>query len=136
MLRKDILEMDSAATLEQVAKAWEVYESVRESSKELGPFQASVSAMSAYKKGKKANQCGQDKQQPAGGSPKKENPHKKKQHCNRCGNKPHDEDVVCPALEIICKKCGKKGHFAKVCFSKGSTEKKQTGKEEKSMYIP
>ena len=131
-LRKDILEMDSASTLEQVAKACEVYESVRESSKEIGPSQASVSAMSAYKKGKKANKHGQDKQQSAGGSTKKENPPKNKQQCNRCGNKPHTKDVVCPASEIICNKCEKKGHFAKVCFSKGSKEKKQNDKEMKS----
>ena len=128
-LRKDILEMDSASTLEQVAQACEVYESVQEFSKEIEPSQASVFAMSAYKKDKKANTQGHGEQQTASGGPKSKYP--PKQQCNRCGYKPHAKDVVCPATDTICHNC-EKGHFAKVCWSKGSNEKKQTDMEMES----
>ncbi|XP_048582652.1 uncharacterized protein LOC125561897 [Nematostella vectensis] len=37
--------------------------------------------------------------------------------CFFCGNKKHPRPK-CPALEAICNKCQKKGHFAKVCKGK------------------
>lgn len=39
--------------------------------------------------------------------------------CNRCGG--HHKPKCCPAYDKLCKKCGAKGHFAKMCFTKKST---------------
>lgn len=35
--------------------------------------------------------------------------------CYFCGNQRHPTRRLCPAVESNCLKCGKKGHFAKVC---------------------
>ena len=61
-----------------------------------------------------------------GGAKKKT---KQEDKCQYCGKGPHDKDK-CPARKdggVICKKCNKKGHYAKVC--KGS-KKATTNKEE------
>lgn len=38
-------------------------------------------------------------------------------HCGRCGFARHEKDE-CPAKGKICKKCGKRNHFARVCKSR------------------
>ena len=45
-----------------------------------------------------------------------------KDTCFFCGNAKHPRSK-CPAPEVICLKCQKKGHFAKVCRSKPANPK-------------
>lgn len=42
---------------------------------------------------------------------------KSNDNCRNCGRKHGDR---CPALGVECHKCGKRGHFAKVCRAKGN----------------
>ena len=35
--------------------------------------------------------------------------------CYRCGKGRHQPDQKCGAIDAICNKCGKKGHFAVIC---------------------
>ena len=42
----------------------------------------------------------------------------KKPDCRFCGNKNWTPEHKCPAKAVICRNCGKKGHFKKVCKSK------------------
>ena len=37
--------------------------------------------------------------------------------CKYCGGSAHRDRHQCPASERTCSKCGKKGHFARVCLS-------------------
>ena len=39
-------------------------------------------------------------------------------HCWNCGNQTRHARIKCPAKEIDCYVCGKKGHFGKLCRSK------------------
>lgn len=38
-----------------------------------------------------------------------------KNSCGRCGKTPQHQWNVCPARDVECRKCHKKGHFAAVC---------------------
>ena len=41
--------------------------------------------------------------------------------CYRCGKGRHQNTQDCKALDAMCRGCGKKGHFEKVCLKKHST---------------
>ena len=41
--------------------------------------------------------------------------------CYRCGKSRHQKVQDCKALDTVCRGCGKKGHFKKVCLKKCST---------------
>ena len=41
--------------------------------------------------------------------------------CYRCGKCRHQKVQDCKALDVVCRGCGKKGHFEKVCLKKHST---------------
>ncbi|KAK3854724.1 hypothetical protein Pcinc_038818 [Petrolisthes cinctipes] len=41
--------------------------------------------------------------------------------CHRCGRKSHKEKQMCKALDKDCLNCGKKGHFAAVCWNNPRT---------------
>ncbi|XP_068239977.1 uncharacterized protein [Palaemon carinicauda] len=76
-----------------------------------------VSRVSQYKQGQKAAHL--------------------KEQCFRCGGERHLDKMACKALNRDCKQCGKKGHFAVVCRSKGqplSSQKKKTNN--KSTFKP
>ena len=47
----------------------------------------------------------------------------KPQVCTRCGKSPQHGKGQCPAREAICHKCGKKGHYKKMCWSKQGDNK-------------
>ncbi len=38
--------------------------------------------------------------------------------CTRCGYSQHNTGKKCPAAEVSCHRCGRKGHFSSRCFSK------------------
>ena len=38
--------------------------------------------------------------------------------CTRCGENDHTRGEQCPAINITCHKCKRKGYFASQCFSK------------------
>ena len=41
--------------------------------------------------------------------------------CYRCGKGRHQKVQDCKALDVVCRGCGKKGHFEKMCLKKCST---------------
>ena len=44
-------------------------------------------------------------------------PRKKQSPCTRCGKGPHSL-LDCPAKDVVCRKCRRRGHYAALCFSK------------------
>jgi len=39
------------------------------------------------------------------------------QTCEKCGRRLHSHPNLCPAINLICRSCGRKGHFLRVCRS-------------------
>ena len=50
------------------------------------------------------------------------------QKCFNCGNARHEKDnrALCPAQGVTCRKCGKMGHFGKVCRTSSSGNRNQS----------
>eukprot|EP00918_Siedleckia_nematoides_P001548 GHVU01003653.1.p1 GENE.GHVU01003653.1~~GHVU01003653.1.p1 ORF type:complete len:717 (+),score=84.69 GHVU01003653.1:50-2152(+) len=42
--------------------------------------------------------------------------------CGRCGFEQHNNADDCPARGVICRRCGKKGHYARQCKTKSETK--------------
>ena len=49
-------------------------------------------------------------------------PETSKSICYHCGKGKHSPGQKCPALEAICRKCKKKGHYATICQSYKSSK--------------
>ncbi|KAK0150891.1 Gag-Pol polyprotein [Merluccius polli] len=47
----------------------------------------------------------------------KPQPSSDRQSCYRCGKSPGHANAQCPAREVTCHACGKRGHYSKVCKS-------------------
>ena len=82
------------------------------------------------KKGKKSTQSGagansQRRDRGHGMSPKPGGKGRKlpfpQDTCCRCGRGRHQKVQDCKSLDMMCRGCGKKGHFEKVCLKKHST---------------
>ena len=55
---------------------------------------------------------------------KRDNTNRRKSVCYCCGNEGHRaKDAQCPALDKTCRRCGKSGHFARVCRQQTSKPK-------------
>ena len=54
--------------------------------------------------------------------------------CIRCGKNPHPRDA-CPAKDVICNKCQKKGHFAARCLTKAVHNVEQDSPTLDSFYL-
>ncbi|PFX30005.1 Retrovirus-related Pol polyprotein [Stylophora pistillata] len=63
----------------------------------------------------------------------KEHGEKKRQSCFCCGAKPAHPRSQCPAKDVTCHKCGKKGHYKKCCKSK--TGKQSTTGEPRQVQV-
>lgn len=62
---------------------------------------------------------------------KDNNNYKNLQKCYRCGSAKHYAGAKCPAVDVMCHNCNKKGHFARVCLKKRRQFNKFTDQSEK-----
>ena len=54
------------------------------------------------------------------------------QRCSRCGKSPPHSRQVCPASEVICHKCHKKGHYKRCCKTKAAIREINEDSEEEA----
>lgn len=54
------------------------------------------------------------------------------QRCNRCGKSPNHSKHICPARDVFCNQCKKKGHYARVCRSGAVREIQAAGNDNDS----
>ena len=80
------------------------------------------------KKGKKSTQSGASSQRSDRGHGTSSKPSGKGKKlpfpqdiCYRCGKGRHQKVQDCKAVDAMCRGCGKKGHYEKVCLKKRST---------------
>lgn len=56
----------------------------------------------------------------------KGNGHSSSKSCPNCGSSSHASSKDCPHKDVTCHSCGKKGHFSKLCRSKGNSNGNQS----------
>lgn len=55
--------------------------------------------------------------------------------CQKCGSSPSHSYRDCPANEVKCHACGKKGHYKRVCKSKSVHEVEEDEEDEEEMFL-
>ena len=69
------------------------------------------------------------------GKPKNATPptqQQKSKKCTRCGRTPAHGKEQCPARELLCHKCGKKGHFMVMCRTRGAVRTVESTKDDEA----
>ena len=113
------LQMKADLTLEVAKKTIRQSEAVREHSQQLNgstdhkKVEEVRPQRSRNARGQHARYSHRDARDRRGG-PKGQTSH----NCSRCGQTKHKPGDRCPAKQVICRKCNKKGHYAACCFSK------------------
>ena len=121
------LQLDAVLTLEKAKTAIRQREAVKEQHQQLqGGAAATLESVKQWNKG--ANSAGRrasSSRRPTPGNRQGANQganqgagQLKGNRCTRCGRPRHQRGEKCPAAEVICHRCNKKGHFKAQCFSK------------------
>ena len=55
--------------------------------------------------------------------------------CRKCGKSPSHPPSQCPANDVVCRGCGKKGHYKRVCLSAKSVNEVQENPEDESLFL-
>ena len=56
--------------------------------------------------------------------------------CSKCGLEPHQNINFCPAVNLVCWQCGRRGHISRVCRAFRRSEERRVGKECRSRWSP
>ena len=59
----------------------------------------------------------------------------KSKQCRKCGKSPSHPPSQCPANDITCRGCGKKGHYQRVCLSSKTVNVVEEDSEEDSLFL-
>ena len=59
----------------------------------------------------------------------------KNKQCRKCGKSPSHHPSQCPANDVTCRGCGKKGHYKRVCLSAKSVNEVQEDSEDESLFL-
>ena len=102
--------------IETTAESWELAANTRTTSEEK---MASVNAMSTYQKSKKGGKP-QQQQQKSFSTAASEKSSVKEDDCKNCGRKLPHGNKGCPAKDLTCRGCQKRGHIQKMCRSSGN----------------
>ena len=117
--------LEKAKTLVRQREAvWEQQQTLQGDKIDMPGVVDAVSQKSSQKKVKPVYHKNNHKQ-PNTDSPKK---------CFRCGKNPHPRNA-CPAKDVICRKCQKRGHFAAVCRTKTIHNVEQESQTLDSFYL-
>ena len=109
-LAERIQALDIPPSLSQVVNMCRSHEAARRSNAEL-PTYMKINKISKYKERKRS------KSRPRSSDERNQTSQKTnvKLSCFRCGDKSRHTDGKCPASDMECKKCHKRGHFTDVC---------------------
>ncbi|CAB3993335.1 Transposon Tf2-9 poly [Paramuricea clavata] len=114
MIRDQVIEKCASNDLLSIARSFELAD--RQALEIEQKFESSTHLNSIERN--------RDFQQPRRNSAKREDNNRQKCVCYCCGNEGHRaKDVQCPALDKTCRRCGKSGHFARVCRQKTNKPK-------------
>ena len=106
------LQLDPGLTLEKAKKQFRQKEAVGEQKAELKGVKDLATSLegihSSQERGRFNKRCQRPPTHKAAADAR---------HCTRYGKSPHTHDK-CPAKDVMCQRCQKKGHYSDQCFSK------------------
>ena len=134
--RNELLQKSDFPSLDDTVKLCRAFEVADRNQAKL-EGRGEISRVSAYKKEKQ-----QAQQAEASDRARSMSQDRDSKACFRCGHNMHKIPNYCPAQKADCKKCGKIGHWAKVCRSSGKDPETKPNNEStpdigliKSVYI-
>ncbi len=117
--RRNLLTFSPFPTLDKVKKICSAEESAQNDDVKMGKRTTKVNCTITGEEQKYPRKKGNRRQQQGGGQGQQsgqqgENANK----CGRCRHNTHQKDQVCPAKDVTCNSCEKKGHYESVCRTK------------------
>ena len=125
-LRDDLIFSERALNLEQVLAKVRSTEQVKKESQQLNAEKSDVAAVRGTRPKQRRERGHRDKKQD--GHPKSE------RTCYRCGDAPHRKHE-CPAFNQTCRKCDRRGHYAKMCRTKDSKNVRAVEDQEEPVFM-
>ena len=119
-VRQRCLEKGASLTLDQAITIGRLFEATKDGMKVIDGNEDPTICKIDKSRYSRGHHRSNKKSQPKSKQDKSE---QSEENCRRCGYETHKPQGKCPARQEKCSACGKKGHFAKVCFSK--TKKQQ-----------
>ena len=117
------LQLDPTLTLEKAKTAIRQREAVKEQHQQLqGAATATLESVKQWNKGATSvgRRASSSRKLIAGNRQLGANSPFKGNRCTRCGRPKHQRGEKCPAADVTCHRCNKKGHFKAQCFSKNT----------------
>ena len=114
------LQLDPTLMLEKAKTAIRQREAVKEQHQQLqGAATATLESMKQGNKGAtSAGRRASSSCKLIAGNRQGANSQFKRNRCTRCGRPKHQRGEKCPAADVTCHRCNKKGHFKAQCFPK------------------
>lgn len=111
---------------------WQAEDVAQQISQQDGQSMSSVQEVASRRSSKAVDRPWMKEKHKRGGEKRREDT---ENECGRCGKTGHKDIRKCPAADTECRKCKRKGHWARMCKSKTVRQVMAKEVSEESFYL-